>query len=414
MRLFSSGVFSVAAILSFIVGFAMLGGITFLPTYLQYVQGASATGSGLRMLPLVVGLLVTAMASGVVISRTGHYRIFPIVGSVLLTGGLFLLSTMDAHTTFWATSGYMIVLGLGLGCCMQVPTIVVQNTSDYADLGVATSGVSFLRTMGSSFGVAAFGTIYANSLPGHLTTALTQHPLPAGIDPRAVTTLQGVHSLPAAVKGPILDAYSDTLHTMFLIAAPVGLISLVVALFLKEVPLRDTSRASATGNSGVGESFAVPVEGDSHRELEKLIATVWNKQKIDPGAQILARSGLSITHAQGWMIMQVFRNSRDDGDATMQELAEKTKIPAGIFEPTAQQLVTSGHLVEVHGHYRFTPQGTELFARIVEAWRGWVLERLTDWQEKKDVDFTAAVDEIADRLISNGLELSAGRHMAGV
>jgi EmrB/QacA subfamily drug resistance transporter len=414
MRLFSSGVFSVAAILSFIVGFAMLGGITFLPTYLQYVQGATATGSGLRMLPLVVGLLVTAMVSGTVISKTGHYRIFPIVGSVLLAGGLFLLSTMDAHTSFWTTSGYMIVLGLGLGCCMQVPTIVVQNTSDYADLGVATSGVSFLRTMGSSFGVAAFGTIYANSLPGHLTAALTQHPLPPGIDPRAVSTLQGVHALPAAVKGPILDAYADTLHTMFLIAAPVGILSLIVALFLKEIPLRDTSRAAATGNSGVGESFAMPVSADSHRELEKLIATVWNKQKSDPGAEILARSGLPITHAQGWMVAQVFRHSRDDGDATMQELAEKTKIPAGIFEPTAQQLVASGHLVELHGHYRFTPQGTELFARMVEAWRNWLLERLGDWRESTDLDFTTAVNDIADRLISSGAELSAGRHMAEV
>ncbi|MCU1679743.1 MAG: major facilitator superfamily transporter permease [Amycolatopsis sp.] len=413
MRLFSSGVFSVAAALSFIVGFAMLGGITFLPTYLQYVQGSTATGSGLRMLPLVVGLLATAMASGVVISKTGHYRIFPIAGSVLLAGGLFLLSTMDAHTSFWTTSGYMIVLGLGIGCCMQVPTIVVQNTSHYADLGVATSAVSFMRTMGSSFGVAAFGTIYANNLPNHLATALAQHPLPAGIDPRVVSTLQGVHALPAAAKAPIVDAYVDTLQTMFLVAAPIGLISLIVALFLKEVPLRDTSRASATGNSGVSESFAVPDTGDSHRELEKLMATVWNKRKGgDPGAEILARSGLPITHAQGWMIVQIFRHSKDDGDATMAELAEKTKIPAGIFEPTAQHLVFAGYLTELHGRYTFTPSGTELFGRIVESWRNWVLENLSDWGASDDIDFAAAVDEIADRLVSNGVELSAGRHMA--
>lgn len=179
MRLFRSRVFTVAGVLSFIVGFAMLGGITFLPTYLQYVQGANATDSGLRMLPLILGLLVSAIATGNVISKTGHYRYFPIGGSALIVLGLYLLSRLDADTTFAAASAsaYMLVLGLGIGCTMQVPIIVVQSTSDYADLGVATSGVSFLRTMGSSFGVAVFGTIYAGELPDH-----TEHDLTEAVD----------------------------------------------------------------------------------------------------------------------------------------------------------------------------------------------------------------------------------------
>jgi hypothetical protein len=353
----------------------MLGGITYLPTYLQRVQGASATESGLRMLPLVVGLLATAIISGNVISRTGRYKIFPVVGSLVLSLGLFLLSTLDAHTSFWVTSGYMIVLGLGLGCCMQVPTIVVQNTSDYEDLGVATSGVSFLRTLGSSFGVAVFGTIFANHLPPRPTT----------------------------------ESYVDAIHLMFLVAAPIGILSFIVALFLKEVPLRDATKAIAASNSG----FSEPGSGDSRQELEKVVAAVWSRRKADPGPAILARSGVPLTHAQGWMIVQIYRNSVDDGDATLQEMADQTSVPAGIFEPTAQQLVDAGYLNEADGHYRFTGLGTDTFTKVVGAWRVWLLDSLQDWEEAKDRDFTTCVNEIAEQLISNSREMSTGRHAVG-
>ncbi|TVT19582.1 MFS transporter [Amycolatopsis acidiphila] len=370
MRLFRGRVFTVASVLSFVVGFAMLGGITYLPTYLQRVQGASATESGLRMLPLVVGLLITAMLSGNVISRTGRYKIFPVVGSLIMTAGLFLMSTLDVGTSFWVTSGYMIVLGLGLGCCMQVPTIVVQNTSDYEDLGVATSGVSFLRTLGSSFGVAVFGTIFTSRLP----------------------------------VVPTVPSYVDAIHTMFLLAAPIGILSFVVALFLKEIPLRDATKAVASSNSG----FSEPGTGDSRQELEKVVASLWRQQKGDPGPAILARSGVQLTYAQGWLLVQIYRNSVDDGNATLQEIAEETIVPAGIFEPTATHLLTLGYLSEADGHYRFTGLGTDTFTRLVGAWRSWLLDSLAE--ESTDSTLTACVDEIAEELISNSREMSTGRH----
>jgi len=139
LRLFRSSVFSVSVVLAFIVGFAMLGAMTFLPTYLQYVRGVSATASGVQTLPLVVGLLTTSILSGIIVSRTGRYKIFPVAGSLIMGLGLFLLSTMDADTSYWAMAAFMIVLGIGIGCCMQTLTIIVQNTVAYADLGVATS-----------------------------------------------------------------------------------------------------------------------------------------------------------------------------------------------------------------------------------------------------------------------------------
>ena len=161
--------FAVCSILSFIVGFAMLGAMTYLPTYLQYVDGDSATLSGVRTLPMVIGLLIASVFSGNVVSKTGHYRIFPIVGSLVMAVGLYLLSLMGPGSGAWLESLYMFVLGTGIGLCMQVLTIAVQNTVEYSDLGTATSGVTFFRTLGSSFGTAVFGTIYANTLSPNLT-----------------------------------------------------------------------------------------------------------------------------------------------------------------------------------------------------------------------------------------------------
>lgn len=201
MRLFANPVFTVCSILSFIVGFAMLGALTYLPTYLQYVDGDSATISGVRTLPMVIGLLIASVASGNVVSKTGHYRLFPIVGSLVMGLGLFLMSLMGPSTGAWLESLYMFVLGTGIGLCMQVLTIAVQNTVEYADLGTATSGVTFFRTLGSSFGTAVFGTIYANSLTPRLKDGIAAAvQVGGGLDPaavtRAATSPEGLHDLP--------------------------------------------------------------------------------------------------------------------------------------------------------------------------------------------------------------------------
>lgn len=199
MRLFRNPVFTVCSILSFIVGFAMLGAMIFLPTYLQYVDGDSATLSGVRTLPMVLGLLVASIFSGNVVSKTGRYRIFPIVGSLIMAVGLYLLSRMGPGTGVWLESLYMLVLGVGIGLAMQVLTIAVQNTVDYADLGTATSGVTFFRTLGSSFGTAVFGTIYANALKPNLTDGVAAAAR-AGGDPatlaKAAQSPAGLHGLP--------------------------------------------------------------------------------------------------------------------------------------------------------------------------------------------------------------------------
>lgn len=254
LRLFRASVFSVSVVLAFIVGFAMLGALTFLPTYLQYVKGVSATSSGVQTLPLVVGLLSTSILSGIVVGRTGRYKIFPVVGSLIMVVGLFLLSTLTATTSYWLMALDMLVLGVGIGLCMQVLTIIVQNTVDYRDLGVATSGVTFFRTLGSSFGAAIFGTIYANVLGGTLPTAVA-NAVTNGVDPRKINTPARLHSYSAAQIEPIIAAYSHSIHVVFLSAVPVAGAAFALALFLKETPLRGTSLAGARD---VGDAFGMP------------------------------------------------------------------------------------------------------------------------------------------------------------
>ncbi|MGW0899661.1 MDR family MFS transporter, partial [Streptomyces goshikiensis] len=225
MRLFGTPVFGVCSVLSFVVGFAMLGAMTFLPTYLQYVDGDSATVSGVRTLPLVFGLLIASVFSGTVTSRTGRYRIFPVTGCAVMAAGLFLLSTMRPGTSAWLESLYMFVLGTGIGLSMQVLTIAVQNTVDYADLGTATSGVTFFRTLGSAFGAAVFGTIYANSLGPALKSGVAEAARLTGQDPaqlaKAASSPAGVHGLDPRAAGPVIEAYADALHTVFLWTVPV-------------------------------------------------------------------------------------------------------------------------------------------------------------------------------------------------
>src|SRR3954462_5795728 len=185
LRLFRSSVFVVCVVLAFIVGFAMLGAMTFLPTYLQYVKGASATASGLQTLPLVAGLLVMSIISGNVVSKTGHYKIFPVAGGAVMTLGMFLLSRVGVATPYWQLAVAMLVLGIGIGSSMQILTIVVQSTVAYQDLGVGTSGVTFFRTLARSFGAAVFGAISPNVLNARLPAAVAASP---GVEPSAVTS----------------------------------------------------------------------------------------------------------------------------------------------------------------------------------------------------------------------------------
>jgi EmrB/QacA subfamily drug resistance transporter len=237
LHLFSIRTFTVANLVGFVVGFAMFGAITYLPVFFQIVHGESPTTSGLQLLPLLAGLLIFSIGSGQVISRTGRYRAFPILGTALITIGLLLLSRMGIGTSSTVSALYMVVLGMGLGCVMQVLVLIVQNAVPYSELGVATSGATFFRSIGGSFGTAIFGAIFSNVLVGNLTKHLGSANLPHGLSTASVTPAI-LDKLPQAIHHGLALAYADTIQTVFVIAAPIGIIAFLASLFIPHVELR--------------------------------------------------------------------------------------------------------------------------------------------------------------------------------
>ncbi|MEU7041335.1 MDR family MFS transporter [Streptomyces varsoviensis] len=401
MHLFRNPVFTVCSVLSFIVGFAMLGAMTYLPTYLQYVDGVSATMSGVRTLPMVVGLLGTSMLSGLVVSRTGRYRIFPIAGTAVMALGLYLMSTMGRTTGPWLESLYMFVLGLGIGLAMQVLTIAVQNTVAYHELGSATSGVTFFRTLGSSFGTAIFGTLYSNRLGPSLESALAKAP---GTPASATQSPQGVARLPAAQARPVIDAYADTVNYVFQWVVPVALVGFVVAWFLKEVPLRDSARAGA---SDMGEGFAAPSSAEADRQLERAVAGVMRKAHGGPvSRQILTESGSRLTAAEAWALGQVHWRERLGGGATLSAIATAHRMPPEVLEPAFARTAQGGYLRLSGDRLALTAAGEEEIARLGAAWRSWLDAHLEDW-DVTDPEDRARLDRALDNMAARLLDEAA-------
>jgi EmrB/QacA subfamily drug resistance transporter len=253
LHLFSIRTFSVANLVGFIIGFAMFGALTFLPLFFQIVRGESPTISGLQLLPLMVGMLIVSIGSGQIISRTGHYRVFPIVGTGLVTVGLLLLSRMGIGTSSYVGALYMLVLGMGLGCVMQVLVLLVQNAVPYSELGVATSGATFFRSIGGSFGAAIFGAIFSNVLVGNLVRHLGISRLPSGVSSSSITPAI-LDKLPSTIHHSLAAAYAESIQTVFVIAAPIAVIAFLASWLIPHVELR----------RGVGASPGTPTDGGTN------------------------------------------------------------------------------------------------------------------------------------------------------
>ncbi|MHB8458185.1 MAG: MDR family MFS transporter, partial [Acidimicrobiales bacterium] len=237
LHLFSSRTFSVANFVGFIVGFAMFGAITYLPLFFQVVRGESPTISGLQLLPLMAGMLTVSIASGQMISHTGRYRKFPIAGTALITIGLLLLSFLGIGTSSVAAGLYMLVLGMGLGAVMQVLVLIVQNSVPYAELGVATSGATFFRSIGGSFGTAVFGAIFSNVLVGNLARHLGKLRLPRGMSSSSITPAI-LDKLPPSIHHGLIAGYAQSIQTVFVIAAPIGLVAFFASWLIPQMELR--------------------------------------------------------------------------------------------------------------------------------------------------------------------------------
>lgn len=252
LHLFANKAFSMTSLVGFIVGFAMFGAITFLPLFYQVVLGASPTASGLRLLPVMVGMLVLSIVSGQVISKTGKYRAFPIVGTGVMALALYLLSLVTPTTSDLVQYAYLLVLGIGLGAVMQVLVLVAQNAVPQAELGVATSGATFFRSIGGSFGAAIFGAIFSNVLVGKLASQFHGAAVPSSIASSSVTPAQLAH-LPAVARHGFIAAYASSLQEVFLVAVPVGALAFLASFLLPRVEFRRSlSPMAAMAEGGEG------------------------------------------------------------------------------------------------------------------------------------------------------------------
>jgi len=244
LHLFRLRAFWVTSVVGFIVGFAMFGAITYLPAFFQVVRGISPTLSGLQLLPLMAGLLVVSIGSGQIISRTGRYRFWPIAGAGFMTLGLYLLSLMGVHTPSVLDSLYMLVLGMGIGGVMQVLVIIVQNAVPHSELGVATSGATFFRSIGGAFGTAIFGAIFSNVLAGNLARHLHGVHLPAGFSSADATPSLLSH-LPTAIHQGFVAGYAESIQTVFIVAVPIAALAFLATWLIPQVELRKWSPAES-------------------------------------------------------------------------------------------------------------------------------------------------------------------------
>ncbi|HTT89899.1 MAG TPA: MDR family MFS transporter [Acidimicrobiales bacterium] len=254
LHLFKNRTFAATSVVGFIIGFAMFGAITYLPAFFQVVRGLSPTASGVELLPLMAGLLVVSITSGQIISRTGKYRFFPIAGTAVTTLGLYLFSTMGPGTSAAVEALYMVVLGAGLGGVMQVLVIIVQNALPQSELGVATSGATFFRSIGGSFGTAIFGAIFANVLVGNLAAHLHGLSLPPGFNTEDITPGLLAH-LPEVVHHGLVIAYAETIQTVFEVSVPICALAFLASWLIPHVELKRWPEA------GAAAAGAAPAEG---------------------------------------------------------------------------------------------------------------------------------------------------------
>ena len=263
LRLFKNHTFSLTSALGFIIGAGMFGAIVMLPLYLQVVKGNSATSAGLKLIPLMLGIVSMSIFSGKRITATGKYKIFPILGAAIMTLGLILMSTLNETTAFGVLSIYAIMVGAGLGLSMQTIVIALQNSVDFQDMGIATSSNTFFRSLGGAFGTAIFGTIFSNRVAYYLqdNIAALQSTDPQSLkefDPaklEVITTNTSVIStLPPVIRDTVLHSFAQTFHVVFLAAAPVTFIGFVLAFFLKEKPLQSSTAHHAAKTEAAGEA----------------------------------------------------------------------------------------------------------------------------------------------------------------
>jgi EmrB/QacA subfamily drug resistance transporter len=381
--------FALSAAISFVVGFAMFGAMTYLPTFLQVVHGITPTLSGVHMLPMVLGLLLSSTLSGQLITHTGHWKIFPVTGTAVTTGGLILLHRMTPDSSQWEMGLYFAVFGLGLGLVLQVLVLVAQNAVGYEDLGVATSGVTFFRSVGAAVGVAVFGAIFASLLRSKLTDALRGRPLPPGITPGSLEhDPTAVGRLPAGARRGVLDAYSASITNVFLYAAPLAALAFVLTWLMREQRLRRSVQVPDESET-LG---ACPVERSPADEVTRALSRLSTIEgRRDLYVRIARTAGIDLTPAATWLLLRLHH----EGPVEPALLEDAGAVPRRVVADGARELEERGLATRAGLELMSTPRGEQAARALSDARQEQLAELLGDWwTQSRPTDLTELVREL--------------------
>ncbi|NIZ10321.1 MDR family MFS transporter [Pseudooceanicola sp. HF7] len=390
LSLFKNRNFAVSTAVSFIVGIAMFGAITYMPTYLQVIRGESPSDAGLAMAPMMGGMLLTSIVSGQIISATGRYKFFPVAGTAIMALGLLLLSTIGTETAGVRVSAYLMVLGLGLGMVMQVLILAVQNAVDYELLGVATSGATLFRSIGSSVGVAIFGAIFTSGLLARLEVTLPDH-----LDVVQATSAEAVAALDPPVREAYFAAFTAALSPVFVIAALAALLAFALCWMMKAVPLKTRAGAVDTG-------WMSPRDASNLEELTMILDRITrDENRWEALTRIAAGLNMDMPPDGLWLMAHL-----DQQGGTLYPAALEVQFQAtpGRMGPGVAWLVNRGYAVQEGGQLRLTAAGQEATTVMTEAY----LDRLEDfvarWKPEDHAEVRERLLEMT-RSLMNGLPL---------
>jgi EmrB/QacA subfamily drug resistance transporter len=401
LHLFRNRIFSAASAVGFVVGFAMFGAIAYLPQYMQIVKGVSPTISGLRLLPLMAGLLATSITTGRLVSRWGRYRIFPILGTATMTIGLYLLSHLGVATSDWLSSLYMLVLGAGIGGSLQVLVVAVQNAVSYADLGAATAGATFFRSIGGSFGTAIFGAVFANVLAGDLVAALHGLSLPPGVTAASGASPAVLAHLPPAIHLGYITGYATALHTVFLVATPFGALAFLLSWTIKDIPLRTT--AGQPDPADTLAPTAMPAVRTSDQEMERALTRLLGReQRREVYARMVTRAGIAASPRAAWMLLRVGQHP----EMSRRDLAGLLSLTDAELERRLTELVAIGYVralrADLDQPVPLTEAGEHAFGALFQARQESVARLCADWEPEQHPELVSLLDRLTHQLAASG------------
>ncbi|MBR7830215.1 MFS transporter [Actinospica sp. MGRD01-02] len=390
LKLFRNPVFTQCSAIGFVVGLCMFGGLSYLPLFMQVVNADSPTISGLRLLPMMAGLLVASIGTGQLISRYGRYKIYPIIGTLCMSLGLFLMSRIDEHTSSTTLGWYMAVFGLGIGLTMQVLTIATQNNVDYADLGVATSGVTYFRSIGGSFGASIFGTILNNELSSKVDTSLHNGVLATTFPVKQILgDPTAVNKLPPVLRNPFVHIYATSCAHVFLIASPIALVAFVLALFLREVPLR-----TATSTTDLGESSGLPTFRTSLAEIERFVTKLSSRQNVwERYGRVIERADLDISVPHAYALFRL----HNAGPLTEEQICTRLRTSLDEIRPKVDKMINAGTVQrDPNGVLTLTPEGEHIIDKMSQVRLQLLEEQLKGWDPEHHEELIAFLKTLAD------------------